>query len=182
MPGVNNRPTLVPLNGSHERLTSHVVIFFLVRPVRSAAEEDGPPFARRSLYKISMPRGRDGVFSFWIELALSEDWILLVREIRTVHACALEDNLRVLVGGPPFGTNQIIHSAFLEDVRPLDPDRFLRDVRSPVDEYPFLSGYFETLGIEITHPNRPVSIIERFIFGRIAVIDEVRLAVVVKKE
>ena len=88
----------------------------------------------------------------------------------------------MLIGGSSFGSNQVIHAIFFYNVRSFNPGRLFIDVGPAVNEYPLVSLYFETFGIKLLNPDRPVSIIERFVIGGNAVVYDIRFAIIIKKQ
>ncbi len=77
--------------------------------------------------------------------------------------------------------DDVIDPVLLEEVRPLDPDRLLRNIDAAIDNHPGVALHGERLGIELFQPDRLVALIQAGASG-IPVVDHPHPAVVVKEQ
>ncbi len=86
----------------------------------------------------------------------------------------------MVFAGTAFGGDEVIVFAVLQDVRPLDPARLLRDVGAAVDDLDALADQFQVFVIEFLHPNGAMAAVARRFVG-LAVVDEIGLVAVPKQ-
>ena len=179
LPGVGDpRPAILPAHRHQEGLAPGRVEVVGIRPHR---KEGRPPFAVRRGDQLGMPRRSDRIGAVARQTALGQDRVGRIGFIGARDALRAQDHLAMPLSGAPLGTAQIIIAVLLEDVRPLDPDRLLREVDAAVHQHLSRADRLQRLEIELLDPDRPVTLIFGRALGR-AIVEDPGLAVGVEEQ
>ena len=129
-----------------------------------------------------MTSTRNSKLSLGIQLSLGQDGVLCVREIRTINTLTSKDDDGVLITGSTFGSDQIVIVVLLKKMRPLYPLRFLLKVYSAIDDYFFITDHVKLFDVKFAHSQRSVSVIQRLVVWRHAIVDNICLPLCIKEQ
>src|SRR5688572_22692415 len=87
----------------------------------------------------------------------------------------------MLVARPALGGDEIVRAVYLENVRPFDPNRLLRDIDTAVHDDRPRADQLLRLGIELLDPDRAMAVVPRLL-DRWPVVRDVRLPVSVEED
>src|SRR5690554_126425 len=178
--GIDYRPSIGPHYRSHKGFPTGVVMIALVG---ATSQEHRPPISGQILNQIGMAGAGDGPFPVGIEVHLGEDGIVLPGFIGTLNGFATKYDLTVVHTGAALGSRQVVQTVDLVNMGSLNPNGLLTDVHATVNQDKrFLALHFAGLQIELEHPNGPMSFVQRRIVWRLAVVNQIHLSVLVKKQ
>src|SRR5690554_3137119 len=178
--GIDYRPSIGPHYRSHKGFSTGVVMIVLVG---TTSQKYRPPISGQILNQIGMPGAGDGPFPVGIEVHLGEDGIVLPGFIGTLNGFAAKYDLTVVHTGAALGSRQVVPTVDLVNVRSLDPYGLLTQIHPAINQDNwFFSLHFPGRQIELEHPNGPVPLVKRTVVGRLAVVNQIHLPVLVKKQ
>ena len=107
-------------------------------------------------------------------MPLRENRIAGVRNVRSADRIAAEDDLGMLTRRSALGADQVIATVHLQDVRRLDPNRFLREVDAAVHDHCARTDHLLRANVVLLEPDRAVAVVARRFGGRSVVHDYAR--------